>query len=233
MADTTIPNIEVAFAGNASVGKTSLIKRVVCQDWDAQEPSTIGIDFNHHVIRFEPLDTAKGQIATTEEMNFTFWDTAGQERFASIIAGYFRRRSYIFIVYAVDDRRSFENVGKWLDRVQQHASDETQYILIGTKADLERRGDAVQTREGRKLAKQLGFCYFAETSSKEKNANYMTPLEIMKTVAQMRWRDLEAQKQQHQDDIMATRAGYVTRSFPDGKMPLKLRKSSRKSTNCC
>lgn len=41
------------------------------------------------------------------------WDTAGAERFHSIIRTYYVGVNVLIVVYAVDDRESFEAVPKW------------------------------------------------------------------------------------------------------------------------
>lgn len=43
------------------------------------------------------------------------WDTAGQETFKSIIRSYYRGAIIALVVYDVTNRKSFENLHKWLD----------------------------------------------------------------------------------------------------------------------
>lgn len=40
------------------------------------------------------------------------------------------------MVYDVNNRRSFENVEKWLDEITEHANDQVTIMLIGNKIDL-------------------------------------------------------------------------------------------------
>lgn len=68
---------------------------------------TIGVDFRSKVIEV-PLKGDKRRI------KLQLWDTAGQERFRTLTDTYFKGASGIVIVYAVDDRRSFEDVSNWM-----------------------------------------------------------------------------------------------------------------------
>ena len=214
-----LPKLHIALAGCAGVGKTSFVRRVVYQDWNSIETPTVGIDFQTHVVCFEPIDAEDGEIVHTEKVVFNIWDTAGQERFASIISSYFRQKEFIVIVYAIDDFASFKQVDEWLERDKAHAFDTTNYVLLGTKADSNRQ---VSRAEAEKKVRKLGFVMFAETSSKEDSATYATPLEVMKQIAQGWWQARLEEQEELEHDIMAAKAGYSTSRFPDAKLPVEL-----------
>jgi GTPase SAR1 family protein len=43
------------------------------------------------------------------------WDTLGEEEFKSIAAIFFRKAVGAFLIYDVNDRKSFEELDSWFD----------------------------------------------------------------------------------------------------------------------
>jgi small GTP-binding protein len=46
------------------------------------------------------------------------WDTAGQERFDSITQSFYRGANGICMIYDVTDSKSFANIKKWLNNIE-------------------------------------------------------------------------------------------------------------------
>ena len=224
-----VAKVSIAFVGDANVGKTSFVQRIVYQHWDRRVHSTIGVDFQSLVVRFQPPDATEGELVKTNQFKFMIWDTAGQERYAQIILSHFRNKQYIAILYAIDDRQSFESVERWFDTASRYASTNTKYVLIGVKADRERK---VTTKEGKDMAERFN-CLFFETSSRKLVENYSTPLEIMKELAKDYWETLRIKELQYEHDVMAARAGFITGTFPDGILPVELQEPPRKKGCSC
>ena len=65
------------------------------------------------------------------------WDTAGHERFHSITAGFYKNADAIIIAFDVSKIKSFENVKKWNDSINENSKLNIPRILVGTKFDLE------------------------------------------------------------------------------------------------
>ncbi len=123
-------NIKVTFVGAESSGKTSLIKRLVGQDYNSKEEATIGAGF------FSLRNEGNGcQI----------WDTTGAERFKSTVPLYVR--SSAVLLYCVDlahfETMDAENKAKFKKELQSNLdayklldiNQEMKIILVGTKAD--------------------------------------------------------------------------------------------------
>ena len=74
--------VKIGLVGDYAVGKSSLMNTFVKGEEQSRNDTTIGVDFNHKILKYE---------------NHTFklhiWDTAGQEKFRSIYS-YFRRLSF-------------------------------------------------------------------------------------------------------------------------------------------
>ena len=59
------------------------------------------------------------------------WDTTGQERFRTITSSYYRGANAVMVVYDVTNRRSFENIERWLSDIArlQNNTNHTPVIL--------------------------------------------------------------------------------------------------------
>ena len=64
--------------------------------------STIGVDF-----KFKTLDV-KGK-----KVKMQIWDTAGSEAFRSIVSAYYRGANAVVLVYAIDDKFSFQEMSEF------------------------------------------------------------------------------------------------------------------------
>ena len=117
-------NIKIILVGDSGVGKSTFLKRKVEDIFYSSFLSTIGVDFNtQYFIR------QKYKIRTS------IWDTAGQEKFSSLIEVYYRNLTAGLIFYDTTNKKSFENIDKWLERVKKNNEHLPVYI-IGTKTDL-------------------------------------------------------------------------------------------------
>lgn len=145
---------KVLLLGDAGVGKTSLMWRFSDDVFNHTYISTIGIDFKLRTIE-----------VLGQKVRLQVWDTAGQERFHAISVSYYRTAAGIMLVYDITRRRSFENIAKWLRKIDEHAKEDVIKLLIGNKCDME-HPRAVMREEGEKLADEYDMAFF-ETSAKE------------------------------------------------------------------
>lgn len=152
----SIRSHKVVLVGDSSVGKTSIIGKLMYDAFDSHYQATIGIDFVPKVIHLSPERSVKLQL----------WDTAGQERFRSLIPSYLRDMSACLVVYDITNRKSFESVKQWIDDARKERGEDASFVtfLVGNKKDL---GDdrQVTAEEGEALAQKLS-CLFAEVSAK-------------------------------------------------------------------
>lgn len=144
---------KIVFLGDQGVGKTSLITRFMYNTFDTHYAATIGIDF-----------LSKTMYLDDQTIRLQLWDTAGQERFRSLIPSYIRDSKVAMIVYDVSNKDSFDDIPRWCDYVRTERGDDVIMVLVGNKSDLPAR--VISTDEGEKLAKDLKFNLFMETSSK-------------------------------------------------------------------
>jgi len=88
--------------GEAGVGKTSLARQYVYNNYNDHYNTTIGVDFSCKTVFVE--DTS---------VKIQIWDTAGQEAFRSIINSYFK--DTIGVIIVIDDytNEQLENIKYW------------------------------------------------------------------------------------------------------------------------
>jgi len=145
--------IKLLLIGDSGVGKTSLLNkyRDPTAPLNLAEMKTIGIDF---AVKNVELDGKRIKVQ--------IWDTAGQERFKSITTAYYKGAHGVFVVYDVNDEKSFENIRGWVRNVETHALEDVQIFLVGSKCDLER---VVSLERVQALAEECQVP-FIETSAK-------------------------------------------------------------------
>ena len=88
---------KVIIAGSQGVGKSSLLLRFVDNTFSDNLLSTIGVDF-----KFKTFELKNKKI------KMQIWDTAGSEAFRSIVSAYYRGANAVVLVYAIDDKLSFQ-----------------------------------------------------------------------------------------------------------------------------
>ena len=117
---------KIIFVGDAGVGKTSIVGRIMDNPFKETYETSIGVDFCSKNIRYKGLST-KLQI----------WDSAGQEKYKSLIPSYIRNSSIVFLVYDVSNKTSFANIPEWISFIKR--IEDSIIILVGNKIDLSNR----------------------------------------------------------------------------------------------
>ena len=149
--------------GDAKVGKSSVLHRFTESDFFAVYEPTIGVDFQVKRIQTDNQETVKLQL----------WDTGGHPQYESLVPTYLRQAHAVFLIYAIDDRKSFENVKKqWTQMAKQYGSPERRpvFVLVGNKCDLksprrEKANKQVLHEEAQDFAKDNSML-FTEVSAK-------------------------------------------------------------------
>lgn len=161
---------KIVFLGDQSVGKTSLITRFMYDTFDETYAATIGIDFLLKTMYLDDNRTIRLQL----------WDTAGQERFRSLIPSYIRDSHVAVICYDITNKKSFNNLDKWIKDVKLERGDDVIIVLVGNKSDLANDKRQVTLEDVEALHRKVGSKFFIETSTK---ANHNVKL-LFKKIAQ-------------------------------------------------
>ena len=145
---------KIIVIGNAFVGKSSLVDRATKNRFLEDYNTTIGFDYCSFYVKYN-----------SKIIKLQIWDTCGQEVYQSLITNFFRSSSMAIMVYAINDRDSFDNIDEWLKEIKKESSPDIKIILIGNKVDLENER-VISYEEAKKYANDYNFLTFFETSAK-------------------------------------------------------------------
>ena len=147
---------KILLLGDSSVGKTCFLKRYTDNTFQDAYLSTIGFDFKYKFVTLEEGKTVKVQL----------WDTAGEERFKTIAKSYYKGAHGIVLIYDVTNRKTYENIRKWMNQIKDDSSSNISIILVANKIDCENEFRQVIKEEGEVLAKNNNLPIF-EASAKD------------------------------------------------------------------
>ena len=143
---------KIVLIGDSSVGKTNILSKYLTDEFDPESKATVGVEFGTKNFKIEN-NIVKVQI----------WDTAGQERYRSITNAYYKGAKGSLLIYDITNKKSFDNLEKWISDLKTNADDKISIILIGNKSDLENKR-VISIEEGKKKAELHQFA-FMETSA--------------------------------------------------------------------
>eukprot|EP00249_Psilotum_nudum_P011591 c23258_g2_i1 orf=306-950(-) len=147
---------KVVITGDSGVGKSNLLSRFTRNEFCLESKSTIGVEFSTRTIQVDGK-TIKAQI----------WDTAGQERYRAITSAYYRGAVGALLVYDITKQATYENVGRWLRELRDHADPSIAIMLVGNKSDLKNLR-AASIEDAQTFAEKQGIS-FIETSALNAN----------------------------------------------------------------
>ena len=149
---------KIIFVGDAGVGKTTIISRIMGNPYNEIYEPSIGVDFMSKTIKYH------GQ-----NIKLQMWDTAGQEKYKGLIPSYVRNSSVVFVVYDISVKASFDNIPKWINFIK--TIENTTLVLCANKIDLENR--EVKKEDGEELAKKENISFFEVSAKTDENIKNM------------------------------------------------------------
>jgi small GTP-binding protein len=152
------PQYDISFKiiviGDSSVGKSCLTTQAVRNNFVEFYQATVGFEFLTFNLRINS-NVIKLQI----------WDTCGQEVYKSLISNFYRNCSLALIVYAINNRNSFEHAENWLNDLKNQSNPNVRVFLVGNKSDLDKER-TVSKEEGEQFKQEKKLDRFMETSAK-------------------------------------------------------------------
>lgn len=143
------PIIKVVVAGDANVGKTSLIRRYCTETFEETRAATGGVDFQIKIVEVDG-----------RSVKLSIWDIAGQEQFGAFRDTFYRGAKAVALVYDLTQPATLENLPRWHAEIARICP-AAQFVIAGNKSDLERASSREQVEE---WAKSMGLHYI-ETSA--------------------------------------------------------------------
>ena len=140
---------KVIIVGDGAVGKTSLMKRVVYNSFDPDEPTTHGIN----KIAWRDIYNAKG-----ENITVNVWDFGGQHLQHSLHQFFFSKRVLYILVL---NPRTMGNAAYWMGQVEKLGGDSQVLVVFNAKDEKDTEASfATSYYELCKTYQQLSETYF-------------------------------------------------------------------------
>ena len=147
-------SFKVIIVGNSGVGKSCITTKATKNIFENYYSATIGFEFHTFKVRIKGKD-----------IRLQIWDTCGQETYRSLIHGFYRNSSLAILVYSIDNLKSFEDLGIWLNDIKTNTSPDVKIFLIGNKSDLNEARE-VPTERAEQFMKENELKLFLEASAK-------------------------------------------------------------------
>ncbi|KAL9656843.1 hypothetical protein ABK040_004377 [Willaertia magna] len=170
--------IKALLLGNTRVGKTSIIEKLVYDQFEENYTPTIGSDF----LTSQPI-TSKN-----ESSRLQIWDSAGLEKYQALSVAFYRDIDVVCLVYSVIDPQSAESLNKWREEflVQAGLSVQSTFpmIVLANKVDLINPSNQTQVEKAMRIAKTFSsqYNYLHIELSAKKDTSYQLTNNVFQSV---------------------------------------------------
>ena len=147
-------SFKIIVIGDSGVGKSCLTNKATKNVFEDTYNATVGFEFFSFNLKLDE-----------KIIKLQIWDTCGQELYRSLITNFYRNSSLAVMVYAINNRESFENIDVWLKELRTHSNPDIKVFLIGNKVDLE-EDRVIKREQGEEYSKENKFNIFMEASAK-------------------------------------------------------------------
>ncbi|CAD5213918.1 unnamed protein product [Bursaphelenchus xylophilus] len=161
MSITPMRKSKIILLGNSGVGKTSLLYSHKYGPDVTPCSATIGASYVNCEMTVQD-----------DPIQLQIWDTAGQERYRCMIPMYLRNAIGAILVYDITDRRSFDEIHKWLQDLERYAVHAPLLMLVGSKADMTENRE-VSRLEGEAKAAKLQAQFYELSAFDPKSIDKM------------------------------------------------------------
>ena len=156
---------KILITGNASVGKSSLLRRFVDGFFDDSTIMTVGVEFFIKEIHFDNM-----------RCTLQLWDLGGQERFRYLLENYVMGARGALLLFDLTKMPKIGDLLEWVNIARLHDIN-LPIILVGSKNDLE-DVVAVDDDSALHIKNTFNMIEFIKTSAKS-GYNIEKPFEIL------------------------------------------------------
>lgn len=121
-----VNSFRIVTVGNESVGKTSIVVRLIENRFNAHEPGTIGANYQVYE-----------QVIEGSKIELQIWDTAGQEKFRALAPVYYRSTSAAIVVFSLTNLQSFHSLPAEIETFFNVAGESAIVFIAANKSDLD------------------------------------------------------------------------------------------------
>ena len=158
--------------GESGVGKTSIIRRYIYNQYNDDCLSTIGLNF-----AFKDII-----LKNKEKVQLKLIDIGEHDKYRPLAKSYFKNIDGVFFVYAINDKESFIKVKDWITLFNESNNRvEVFQYLLESKNDLDRVVDEEKIKE---FAKINNLKWFSISAKNDKSIN-----EIFEDIAESIYQD--------------------------------------------
>jgi small GTP-binding protein len=125
---------KICLIGDWGVGKTSLIKKYVFDQFDDKYITTLGTKVTKKRMKFKISEEKLIDI------NFMIWDIMGQEEFKKIQLMAFKNSNGAFIVCDVTRRETLETITNWKTNLYK-VTGKIPLVILANKSDLQNEAE--------------------------------------------------------------------------------------------
>jgi small GTP-binding protein len=124
---------KVCMLGDPAVGKTSIIRKYVFNEFSDAYVSTIGTEVSKKELEVDFEDTEHG--AKLYDITLAIWDIIGQKEYRSLISRFYKNASGALIVFDLTRDDTLENIKEWTSSLFG-AIGKVPVVFVGNKYDL-------------------------------------------------------------------------------------------------
>eukprot|EP00826_Nyctotherus_ovalis_P064239 TRINITY_DN9418_c0_g5_i1.p1 TRINITY_DN9418_c0_g5~~TRINITY_DN9418_c0_g5_i1.p1 ORF type:complete len:215 (-),score=53.97 TRINITY_DN9418_c0_g5_i1:126-770(-) len=170
--DTLIPDLifKGILIGEAGVGKSCILHRLVSNEFKDDYEVTIGAEFSSVIVRM------KGKV-----IKLQVWDTAGQENFRSMIRVFYKGSHAAFLVFDITRGETFEHLEDWVNDIRDNALPNVKIVLLGNRKD-EENNRQIATEKAKEFCGKFDLAGYYETSAKSGEGIRTVFTEMTKTL---------------------------------------------------
>jgi Ras-related protein Rab-21 len=155
-------SLKIVILGEGRVGKTSILKRYIQNQFSDDEKSTVNVG-----------NLQKEVTYNGNKVIMSFWDTAGQEIFNALNTIYYQGAVGALILYDISKIETFEKVKKWINELHENVGKDIILVIAGNKFDIIKKKEELNSNEQqvKEYIKQFKCQHFFTSAKSGYNVN--------------------------------------------------------------
>ncbi|TFG08515.1 MAG: GTP-binding protein [Promethearchaeota archaeon] len=147
-------SIKVIIIGNYRSGKSSIVRRLVKNEFSEKHEPTIGLDISKKTLKIDDV-----------HLRFSFWDSGGLvSQISNTKKMLYNQANAVLLVIDSSKKSGLKTIKKWLEDIKSSVSKSIPILIIGNKNDL-LISEGINEKDIKNLKSQCDFTYIS-TSAK-------------------------------------------------------------------